>query len=150
MFGAHENLPVVGRVKPQTVTADATVTTDAIDSGDFAEVLFTFNMGDYAAGNDGEVEVKVTGDTESGGSYATDITGKALTGASFTGSSGDDAVAVIRVRRDEVGAQSLRYIRLEITPTNQNLTCSAIAHGVDSRYGPGTNFDLAAVTEIIA
>jgi hypothetical protein len=148
-FGIHESVPVLARVKPQTITAAATVDSDAVDMSNFPEVLVIFNMGDYAAGNDGSVEVKITGDTASGGSYATDITGKALTTGTFTGSTGDDAVGIIRVTREEVAAQGLRYIRAEVTPSDQNLTCGLVIVGSYARYNPATNFDLSDVAEII-
>jgi hypothetical protein len=149
--GLHEELALVGRIKPQTISADAETTTGAIDMQKWDEVLFVYNLGDYGGGNDGTLTAaKITGDTASGGTYATDITGKALTPASFTGSAEDDAVGIIRVTREEVAAQGLRYIRAEITPTNQTLDAGVVAVGRAARYAPANNFDLAAVTEIIS
>jgi hypothetical protein len=150
--GAHELLPVVARIKPQSVAAAATANSDAVDMSKFEEVLFIFNMGDYAAGNDGSVAVKVTADTASGGAFATDVTGKTLTAGSFTGSALDDAVGIIRVKAVELAAQgeTLRYCRLEVTPADQDLTCAAIALGVHLGYSDAAELDLAKVKEIIA
>lgn len=148
----HETLPVIGRITPQTITAAATVVSDIWDMKYWMEALCIFNMGDYAAANDGSVVVKVEVGNAANLSDAVDLTGKTLTTASFTGSAQDDAVGVIRVRNEEmkVSTTEYRYARLSVTPSNQNLTCGAIVQGLGGRYQPGTDYDLAAVTEIIA
>lgn len=149
---SHEKLPVIGRIKPQAVTAAATVTSDIVDMKYWQEVLAVFNMGDYAAGNDGSVVVLVQVGNDSGLSDATTLTGKALTTATFTGSAGDDAVGVIRWRNEEMvlSGTEYRYARLAVTPSDQNLTCSAVLLGVGGRYQPGSDYDLAKVKEIIS
>lgn len=144
-----EDVALVGRIKPQAVTAAATASSDVIDLKNCRKVLFLVNLGDYAAGNDGSIAGGVYGDTDSGGSFATLITGKQLTTATFTGSAGDDAVSIIEVDAAEVETQNLRYIRLKLTPTNQNMTLSAVALGGGFRFNPASDFDLAAVKEIV-
>lgn len=144
-----EALAVVTRLKPQSVTAAATGTTsDAVDMKYYRRVLFVFNIGDYAGGNDGSVAAGVYGDTASGGSYTSAVTGKTITTASFTGSAQDDAVAIVEVTAEEAAADGYRYLKGKITPSNQNLTCSIIALGDVSRYKPANQFDISAVTEI--
>jgi len=145
-----EQLAVLARIKPQAVTAAATAESDAIDMKLFGKVLFVVNLGDYAAGNDGSIAGGVYGDTESGGSYATLITGKSLTTGTFTGSAGDDAISVIEVDAAEVEAQGLRYLKLKLTPTNQNMTLGAVALGGVSRLNPASDHDIAAVKEIVS
>lgn len=144
----NERLAVVARIAPQAITAAATEESDGINMKYFRRVLFVFNMGDYAAGNDGSVEVKITGGTDNA-SFATDLTGKTLTTALFTGSAGDDAVGIIEVSAEECAAQDVTYIRAEITPTDQNLTCGLVALGADMRYSDSADYDLDAITEII-
>lgn len=152
MRGAHEQLPIVARIKPASKTAAAAATSDVVDMKYWDEVLFIFNMGDYAAGNDGSVAVKVEASATSAFSTAVDVTSKALTTANFTGSAGDDAMGVIRVMADDmvISGTTYRYARLSVTPTNQNLTCSAVAIGVRGRYQPGSDYDLSVVDEIIS
>ena len=146
-----EDLAIVGRLKPGAKTAGATVTSDIVDMDIFDRALFIFNMGDYAAGNDGSVAVSVRASND-GASFTSDaaLTGKALTTASYTGSALDDAVAVIEVTGAEMAAAGYRYCRLSVTPSNQNLTCSAIVLGGAARYKPASDYDLATVKEIIA
>jgi hypothetical protein len=149
---AHENAPVVARVESQTITAGQTKTSDIIDMRYWEEVVAYFNMGAYAGGNDGSVTVKFQVSNDgSGFSPAVDLTSKALTTGSFTGSALDSAFGVIRVRVDEmsVSGTDYRYLRLSVAPTNQNLTCGATVVGFGCKYGPGSDYDLSAVTEII-
>lgn len=152
MRGAHEFLPVVARIKSQSVTASATASSDAVDMKYWDEVLFVFNMGDYAAGNNGAVTVKVEASNTSNFASAVDVSGKALTAATFTGSAGDDQVGVIRLMADEmiISGTTYRYARLSVAPANQNLTCGAVALGVRGKYQPGSDYDISSVGEIIA
>lgn len=145
----YERLAVIGRTTPATVTAAATVSSDVIDMKNFRRVLFIINVGAFAAGTDGELAAAVYGDTASGGSFATVITGKAITTATFTGNANDDSVALIEVNSAEVQDQGLRYIRCKATPANQNLPISIIALGGDIRYGLANGHNLARVLEII-
>lgn len=152
MRGAHECLPVVDRLKPAAKTAGAAATSTGVDMKYWDEVLWVFNMGDYAADNDGEVAVKLEASNTSNFASTVDITGKALTGASFSGSAQDDAVGVINLQVDDmtISATTYRYARLSVTPSNQNLTCGAVAIGVRGKYQPGSDYDIAGVTEIIS
>mgnify|MGYP001212156296 CR=1 FL=1 len=147
-----EQLTVVGRIKPQSVTATQTATSDIVDMAYHARLMVLVNLGDYAAGNDGSVAVALYSDSASNMATEADITGKALTTGSFTGSAGDDAVGIIELTAEELAAigQTQRYVRLKITPTNQNMTVGAILLADHSRYAPAEDFDLTKVKEIIA
>ena len=147
-----EQLTVVGRIKPQAITKTNTATSDIVDMKYHARLLVLVNLGDYAAGNDGSVAVALYGDSASNMATEAAITGKALTTGSFTGSAGDDAVGIIELTAEELAAigQTQRYVRLKITPSNQNLTAGAILLAGHSRYGKASDFDLSAVKEIIA
>lgn len=147
-----EELAVVGRIKPQTITATSTATSDIVDMKYHPRLLVLVNLGEYAAGNDGSVAVALYGDSASNMATEAAITGKALTTGSFTGSAGDDAVGIIELTAEELAAigQTQRYVRLKITPTNQNLTAGAILLAGHNRYGKAEDFDLVKVKEIIA
>lgn len=148
---SHEKLAVVGRIKPAAKTAAAEATSDIVDMKYWQEVLAVFNMGDYAAGNDGTVTVKIAVSNSSTFATEVDLTGKALTAASFSGSAQDDRVGLIRVRADEmvVSGVEYRYLRLSVTPANQNLTCGAVLLGVGGKYQPASDYDISTVAEII-
>lgn len=143
-----QELALIARTKPASTAAASTASSDIIDIGDFEQVLVVFNMGDYGAGNDGSVAVTVIGSAASDMSNSGTVTGKTLTAANYTGSTGDDAAGIINVRGDEVGELGYRYIRVTVTPTNQALTSSVTVLG-RARYQPSSNFDLAAVKQIV-
>ncbi len=144
-----ERIAVIGRIKPQTVTAAATAESGVVDMQYWDRVLVLADIGDYAAGNDGTVTGGVYGDTASNGSFATLITGKEVTTSKFSGSAQDDAVGEINIKSDEVNAQGFRYIKVKMTPANQNLTLACMILGGDGRYEPASDFDMASVKEII-
>lgn len=147
-----EQLAVVARITPAVKTAGAEVLSDAIDMQNHGRILAIFNMGVYAGGNNGSVAVVLKAATTSGGSYSL-ITGKAITTASFTGSANDDAVALIELTQEELATikgPTYRYVKLSVTPTNQNLACGAVVLGDYSRYTAASEYDIATVKEIIA
>ena len=147
-----EMLAVVGRIKPQAVTAASTATSDIVDMRYHSRLLVLVNLGEYAAGNDGAVTVQLYGDSAANMSAEAAIEGKAITAASWTGSAGDDGVAVIELTAEELASlgQSKRYVRLKITPAEQNMSVGAILLADHSRYAKAEDYDLAAVKEIIA
>lgn len=147
-----EELTVVGRIKPQTVTAEATASSDTVDMRYIARLLVLVNLGEYAAGNDGSVAVQLYADSASNMATEAAITGKALTAATFTGSAGDDAVGIIELTAEELAAlgQTKRYVRLKVKPSAQNMTLGAVLLAGHNRYAKASQYDLAAVKEIIA
>lgn len=148
-----EQLAIVARIKPQSVTKNNTVLSDAIDMQNHKRIMAIFNMGDYAAGDDGSVTVKLTAATTSNGTYY-DVIGKSLTTANFTGSANDNAAGVIELTQEELAAalgSTYRYVKLDVFVANkQNLTMGAIVLGDYSRYSPASEYDLTAVKEIVA
>lgn len=147
-----EQLAIVARITPAVKTAGAEVLSDAVDMQNHKRIMAIANLGVYAAGNNGSVTIKLKAATTSGGSYA-DVTGKALTTANFTGSANDDAVGVVELTQEELATimgSTYRYVKLSITPANQNMALGAIVLGDYSRYSPASEYDLTAVKEIVA
>lgn len=141
-----EALAVMAWAKPQSVTADAELLTGEIDTKYLERVVAYVLLGDYAGGNDGSVSGGFQYATTSGGSY-TAVSGKQITTASFTGSALDAQIAVLELRVQDV-RDSGRYLKVGITPTNQNMTIGILVLG--STYErPADTYDIAAVKEII-
>jgi hypothetical protein len=139
----------VGRIRPQTVTAAATVTSNVVDASRFEQFAVLADFGDYAAGNNGSVAVEVYGDTTPGGSFATLITGKTISAALHTGSLGDDSSAIINLSAAELKTQGFTHFRVSVTPTNQNLPIGLIVLGYGAAYLPAKDWNLAAVKQIV-
>lgn len=147
-----QELAVVARIKPQTVTAAAEALSDAIDMKYWDRIVALVNFGDYAGGNDGSVTVVLKAATSSGGTYAA-ITGKTLTAANFTGSANDDSVGIIELSAAELLADkgvTYTYVKLSVTPANRNMTLSGMVLGTRPDYHPASDYDLAAVKQIVA
>jgi len=140
-----EKILVVGVIDPDAYTNSATTyKTGAIDMSLHRRVLFVVMAGTMASTS--TIGFSVTGDTASGGSYATTITGKSITQLTEAGTDSDKQ-ALVEVTAEEVFAQGKRYIRGELLVGTAASDAGVIALAMHSRYQPGT--DLASVDEIV-
>jgi len=139
-----ETVAIIATIDPDAYgTGDQN--TDAIDMRYWREVAFVVMAGDL--GSSATLDFVVNGDTASGGSYATAITGKSITQLTQAGTDSDKQV-VVRVTAEEVAAQSLRYIRGTMSIGAASSDCAVVVLGYGARYQPAENFDLATVDEI--
>lgn len=141
-----ERVGIVATIDPDAYTA-ATYLTDAIDMALIDRVAFVVMAGDL--GSSATLDFKVVADTASGGSYATDITGKAITQLTQAGTDSDKQV-IVEVTGDEVIAQGMRYIKGSMTVAVATSDCGVIALASSLRFQPAKYFDLASVDEIVA
>jgi hypothetical protein len=140
-----ENFAVIGTIDPDAYTA-AAYTTDVIDMLHWREVMFVVMAGDLGAS--ATLDFVVNGDTASGGSYSTAITGKSITQLTQAGTDSDKQV-VVRVTAEEAAAQGFRYLRGTMTVATATSDAGVIVLGAPSRYSPATDYDIASVDEII-
>lgn len=141
-----EELAIVATIDPASISA-STVNTDSIDMKNFRRVMFIVAVGTMGAS--GTADFAVYGDTASGGSYSTAITGKSI--AQLTKAGTDDLKqVVVEVTAEEVAAQGLRYIRGALVIGTAASPAAVIALGSLMRYSPASEFDLASVDEIVA
>lgn len=139
-----EKVAVVSVIDPDAYAA-STVNGDVIDMQDYEQVMFILQVGTLGSG--ASVSLTIKGDTTSGGSFTTTITGKVTANLTQAGSDSDKQ-AIITVTQDEVTNQGLRYLREDLLIQNATSDVGTIALGT-TRYGPASNFDLASVDEII-
>lgn len=140
-----EGLAVVAKLDPKAQTA-ATVTSDSIDMAKIKKVIFVLQTG--ALGTDATVDMVIKGDTASGGSYATTITGKAIT--QLVKASNDNNISIIEVSAAAVAAQGYRYIRASVTVGTATSLISLVALAGNLLYSSASENDLSAVVEIVA
>lgn len=141
-----EQVGVVATIDPDAYTA-AAYTTDVIDMSHLDRVLFIVMAGDLGAS--ATLDFLVKGDTASGGSFTTTITGKSITQLTQAGSDSDKQ-ALLEVTGDEVLAQGFRYIRGTMTVGTATSDCGVVAIGGHRRYMPMTDHDLDSVDEVVA
>jgi hypothetical protein len=140
-----ERLAVVATIDPDAYATGAEVT-DVIDMMYRQRVIFIIMAGTLAS--TATLDFLVKGDTASGGSYATTITGKSITQLTEAGTDSDKQV-IVEVTAEEVFAQGFRYIRGTMTLTAAGGDAGVIAIAGDLRYQPANDWDLASVDEIV-
>lgn len=145
MNNIAEGFYVIGTIDPDANTT-GTLTVDVIDMMHWEQVMFVVMAGDL--GSSATLDFAVLGDVASGGSFATALTGKAITQLTQAGSDSDKQ-AIVRVSADEVAAQSLRYIRGLLTTGTATSDSAVIALGKPRHYAPATGRDLSTVDEVI-
>lgn len=139
-----EQLAVVAKLDPKSQSA-ATVTSDSIDMAKIKRVAFILQTG--TLGTAATVDMAIKGDTASGGSYATTITGKSIT--QLVKASNDNNIAIVEVSAAEVAAQGYRYIRASVTVGTAASLVALVALGGNLTYSSASENDLAAVVEIV-
>ncbi len=141
-----EELAIVATIDPDVHTA-AAYTTDVIDMDDFRRVIFIVMTGAMVATS--TVDFVVKGDTASGGSFTTTVTGKSITQLTAAGTD-DDKQVIVEVTSEECGLQGFRFLRGTLTVGTADSDASVIALAGGLRYSPASDFDLASVDEIVA
>lgn len=128
--------------------AAGTYTTGWIAAKDFAHFLAMVEVADTGL-TAGTVNAKLTQASDSDGTGAKDITGKAIT--QIGGSSpSEDKVALITLRADELDlANSFTHFRLSITVADAAVQIGGRVLGVAPRYGDATDFDVSSVVEVV-
>lgn len=142
---ASERIAVLGTIDPDAYTA-AAYNTDVIDMQNWGRVLFIIQAGDL--GSSATLDFLVKGDSASGGSFTTTVTGKTITQLTQAGSDSDKQV-IVEVTAVEAKAQGFRYLRGTMTVGTATSDAGVIVLGVDPRFSPASNYDLASVDEII-
>jgi hypothetical protein len=148
-----DRLAILARVSPNALTADSYVT-DVIDMSKWKRVAAILATGDV--GNNGTIQVTAQANTTNAASGGTTITGKTFTASKFTGSGSGTAGAsygegIIEITDEDVrdALDGARYLYLTLTVGTATSDAGLIVLGVDPRYAPASEYDLASVKEII-
>lgn len=140
-----EGLAVVSCIDPDAYAAGS-VNGDVIDMQKYKRVMFIVMTGTLGAS--ATVDWALKGDTASGGSYATTITGKSITQLTQAGTD-DDKQVIVEVTAEEVAAQGLRYLRETLTVGTATSDAGSVAIAFGFRNSPAADTDLASVDEIV-
>lgn len=141
----YDNIVVVAKIDPDAYTA-STVNTDVIDMSKWTAVMFTVMAGDL--GSSATLDFVVKGDTASGGSFTTTITGKSITQLTQAGTD-SNKISIVLVTQSEVAEQGFRYIRGAMTIGTATSDAGAVVHGVPAEGSPATSIDLSSVDEVV-
>lgn len=150
MSNAHTVLPseaaaVVARIDPDAQVAGA-VTSDWADMREFSKMMAIILAG--TLGTSATVDAKLQQATDSSGTGAKDIPGKAIT--QFTDAGGDsDKQAIINVDEHDLDiANGFNHVALVITVATATSDTGGVVLGFGSAK-PASNRDLASMAEIV-
>lgn len=142
-----QRVALVGIIDPDAYSA-STVTTGWIAAKDAASFLALVSAGDL--GSSATVDAKLEQASDSSGTGAKDISGKAITQLTKAGTD-DNKQAVINLRAAELDiANGFTHFRLSMTIGTAACDASGHVFALDGRYGPANTFDLTTVDEVVA
>lgn len=147
-----ERCAILATVDPGALTA-TTYNTDIIDMRYWRRVAFILlagTIGDV----DGTLQLQLYVNTANSVSSPapTAVTGKVFTAANFSGSTDSNKQGVIEITAEECenALDGGRYLFATLTVATQTNGACVVALGIDARYGPATDYDLASVVEVIS
>ena len=139
---AGEKIAIVGTIDPATV-ANTEVFTDVVDMSKWHQCLGIALIGNVAAE---AIDFKAYRCAAGGGSA---VALKSATQLAAHASNNDGTQVVINVRAEDLAASGDQYIKFGlVTGGATGGPCSVVALGVDGRYQPESDNDLASVVQI--
>lgn len=142
-----EAVGVVATIDPDAYAA-GTVTSDWVDMSTCERIMAIVLAGTLGTG--ATLDAKLEQATDSSGTGAKDITGKAITQLTKIGGD-DNKQAIINLSADELDVDNgYTHARLSITVSNAASDGGGIVLGAGFRYGPATDNDLASVAEVVS
>src|SRR6056297_651714 len=144
---ASECAAVLGAIDPD-VTAAGTVTTGWIDASEFDRYLAIVQAG--TLGSSATLDAKLEQATDSSGTGAKDISGKAITQLTQGSPDDSDKQALIDLRQTELDlTNSFTHFRLSVTVATASSDVGAVVLGFFPNYSPASDSDAATVAEIV-
>lgn len=141
-----DRVAVVGNIDPDAYSA-STVTTGWIAAKSYERFLAIVQAG--TLGSSATLDAKLEQATDSSGSGAKDIAGKAVTQLTQAGTDSDKQ-ALINITGEELDVTNgFDYFRLSMTIATADSDAAGIVLGLDPRYGPASDSDASTVDEIV-
>lgn len=136
---------VVGVIDPDAA-GTGTQTTVWINMADFQAIMAVVMAG--TLGTSATLDAKLEQAQDASGTGAKDVAGSGIT--QLVKASDDDKQAVIECWAEDLDiANNFTHVRLSMTVGAATSDCGAIVLGMNSRYGPASDYDLASVDEIV-
>lgn len=142
---ASEQIAVLGAVNPSAQAAGAAVT-GWVSAANFNKFLALIAVGTFGAS--ATVDAKIQQATDSSGTGAKDITGKALTQLLAAG--GNNVQAEINLDAQDLDVNGgFSYIQLSVTVGTATSGTAAVLLGFNPRFAPASDFNPASVAQIV-
>ena len=137
-----ERAAVVATIDPANHN-NSTQTSDAVDMSLFHEAMFIL----IAGTNDSTIDFKLQESDSAGGSYS-DISGKSIT--QETGGDEDNKQWIINLKSEELSAGK-QFVKASVTLGNGTTNfVGLVGLGLNPRFAPASDDDLASVSQIIS
>lgn len=136
---------VMGVIDPEA-TAASTVTTGWVSMASFNSAMAIIFAG--TLGSSATLDAKLEEASDSSGTGAKDITGKAITQLTQAGTDSDKQAVINCFSEDLDSANDFTHIRLSVTVAVATSDVGAVLLGLDARYEPET--DATTVDEIVS
>ena len=138
-----ESLALLATLDPASQAA-GTVTTGWVDAGQFFSLMAILKAGVFGAS--GTVDAKLQQATDSAGTGAKDVTGKAIT--QLVAAGGNNRQAIINIKAADLDVEGgFRYVRLSVTVGTAATLIDAVVWGCMPRMVPVTN--QAGVAQVV-
>jgi hypothetical protein len=138
---------VVGVIDPDANTA-ATYTTGWIDMGKFEHLLAIIMAGDL--GSSATLDAKFQQATDSSGTSAKDVSGKAITQMTQASTDKSNKQALVNLAGEDLDVDGgFTHVRLSMTVATATSDSGAVVLGFDARYAPASENDADSVDEIV-
>lgn len=142
---ASEAIALLANYNAASVSA-STVTTGWISAANHERFLAMVSSG--VLGSSATLDAKLQQASDSSGTGAKDITGKAIT--QIVKASGDNKVAMINLKASELDvANGFTHFRLSMTVGTAASLLDAKVIGLVPRYEPNSAYNIAAVVETV-
>lgn len=144
-----EKMAIVATIDPDAyAAATSAYGSDWANTEYFHEYLAAIHVGTLATS--ATVDAAIVQATSATGAGSKAITGKSITQLT-EGGTDSDKQALINLRTDELDvAGGFSFIRIEMTVGTASADSGAVLWGVQPRFGPASDNDLASVDEIVA
>ena len=140
-----EALAVLGAINPSSQAAGA-ATSGWLSAAQFQKFLAIISAGTFGAS--ATVDAKIQQATDSSGTGAKDVTGKAITQMLAAG--GNNVQAEINLDAQELDVNGgFAFIQLSVTVGTAATGTSAVVLGLGGRLGPASDFNNASVAQIV-
>jgi hypothetical protein len=140
-----ELIAVMGTIAPSAQAAGA-ATSGWLDMGQFQKIMALVQAGTFGAS--ATVDAKIQQATDSTGTGAKDISGKAITQMLAAG--GNGVQAEINVDAAELDVNNgFRYVQLSITVGTAASGTAGVVIGIAPRFLPASDLNNASVTQIV-
>jgi hypothetical protein len=140
-----ESLAVLATINPTSQAAGA-ATSGWVSMADARRILALVSVGVFGAS--ATVDAKLQQASDSSGTGAKDVTGKAI--VQLLAAGGNNVQALINVNSDELDtANGFGYVQLSVTVGAAATETSAVVLGGNARYEPASAFNQVGVVQIV-